>query len=313
MIGRGRSEYQAALAAVAREDVADFEKADMLVEMAMGLQGAARCAEDFGLAVELYEQALGWAAQEPELTRARIRARQATALNADPQAGEAELRRARSLLEQAAPVLRGEGLPAEAAEADLNLGLVLQALAGMRVVALTEAIAAYQRALQVFTGAAYPAEFAILHNNLATAYLAMGDGSADAKLREALAVRAFETALECISLIDHPREFAMLQNNLGNALQYAASGHPVENNLRAMAAYTEALRVRTQREAPVEYANTLANLGNCLSNLPAAAVDFDPRQRALECFAQAEQVFRQFGQLEKAEIVSQSRTALESP
>ena len=51
------------------------------------------------------------------------------------------------------------------------------------------------------------------------------------KYAEALAVQAFEEGLKVVTLIDHPSEYAMLQNNLGNALQYAASGHPVENNL----------------------------------------------------------------------------------
>ena len=57
-------------------------------------------------------------------------------------------------------------------------------------------------------------------------------------------MQSFEVALKHITLIDHPREYAMLQNNLGNALQYLVSSHPVENNLRAIAAYDEALKVR---------------------------------------------------------------------
>jgi len=60
----------------------------------------------------------------------------------------------------------------------------------------------------------------------------------------------------------------MLQNNLGNALQYSSSSHVVENNLRALDAYDEALKVRTRATMPLEYANTIANKANCLWNLP---------------------------------------------
>ena len=87
-------------------------------------------------------------------------------------------------------------------------------------------------------------------------------------MREALAVQAFEEGLKVVSLIDHPTEYAMLQNNLGNALQYASSSHTLENNLRALDAYDEALKVRTREASPLEYANTIANKANCLWNLP---------------------------------------------
>ncbi len=150
----------------------------------------------------------------------------------------------------------------------MNLGLVLQYLAGAGRARLTDAIAAYQRALRTFDRARFPAEFAILQNNLATAFLAMPLVDERAKMREALAVQAFEEGLKVVTLIDHPSEYAMLQNNLGNALQYASSSHAVENNLRAIEAYDEALKVRTRDTAPLEYANTIANKANCLMNLP---------------------------------------------
>jgi len=89
-----------------------------------------------------------------------------------------------------------------------------------------------------------------------------------AKMREALAVQSFEEVLSVINLVDHPSEYAMIQNNLGNALQYATSGHALDNNLRALAAYAEALKVRNERDTPVEYANTIANKANVLRNLP---------------------------------------------
>jgi hypothetical protein len=97
----------------------------------------------------------------------------------------------------------------------------------------------------------------------------------------------------------------MLQNNLGNALQYASSSHAVENNLRALDAYDEALKVRTRETTPIEYANTIANKANCLSNLPDEFERPDAGNRgnltqARAYYAEAREIFVSHGELDKA-------------
>jgi tetratricopeptide (TPR) repeat protein len=118
----------------------------------------------------------------------------------------------------------------------------MQALTGLGRGPHHDAISAYHRALRTFTREAYPQEYSVLHNNLAIAYLSMPATDERGRMREALAVQSFEEVLKVISLIDHPSEYAMINNNLGNALQYASSSHVLENNLRALAAYDEALK-----------------------------------------------------------------------
>jgi tetratricopeptide (TPR) repeat protein len=193
----------------------------------------------------------------------------------------------------------------------MNLGLVLQSLVVQNRARIVDAIAAYQRALRVFDREKFPIEFAILQNNLATAFLAIPFADERAKMREALAVQAFEEGLKVVGLTDYPSEYAMLQNNLGNALQYAASGHPVANNLRAREAYAEALKVRTREGAPLQYANTIANLANCLSNLPD-----DPERpengaaanlaKARDLYAEAREIFVTNGEVEKAKMAGEA-------
>jgi hypothetical protein len=51
---------------------------------------------------------------------------------------------------------------------------------------MTDAIAAYQRALRTFDGKRAPVEFAILQNNLATAFLSLPSSDETAKMHEAL-------------------------------------------------------------------------------------------------------------------------------
>jgi tetratricopeptide (TPR) repeat protein len=262
------TEAQAALALAEDPSAAPEERAEMLMEIARGLQIRPRSPRQLHDAVALYERALALVPAGFELLAARIRARQGTAFQALPDGGVEALEAARDCFEQARGELAARGAPEETAELDMNLGLVTQSLASAHRARIQDAIAHYHRALRVFTKDAWPREFAILHNNLAIAYLSIPATDERARMREALAVQSFEEVLRIVTLVDHPSEYAMTQNNLGNALQYAPSSHPVANLLRAVEAYDEALKVRTARDMPVEYANTVANKANALLNLP---------------------------------------------
>jgi tetratricopeptide (TPR) repeat protein len=300
------SQFDAALQAVESDAGSAEEKAEMLMEIAMGMQLRPKAAAPLRKAVELYERALALCPPAAPLLNARIRSRMGTALQALPDGGADALHKARACYEEAAAVLDAKGVPAEAAEVQLNLGLVLQSLAGLGAARITDAVQCYHRALRVFDRDNHPQEFACLHNNLAIAYLSIPLTDERAKMREALAVQSFEEVLKVVNLIDHPTEYAMIQNNLGNALQYAASGHPLQNNLRALAAYDEALKVRTERDTPLEYANTLANKANVLRNLPDAAGTSTAGANlalARSLYAQALAIFTRSGQAGSAALV----------
>lgn len=304
-------QVNAALAAAEAETASPAERAEMLMEIAIGLQVKPKSPRELSLAVELYERALALCLQEHPLLAARIRARAATALQALPEAGTDSLEKARDLLTESLPVIRVDGSREELAEIEMNLGLVLQSLAGAGRARITDAIAAYQRALRTFDRARFPKEFAILQNNLATAFLSIPFTDERAKMREALAVQAFEDGLKVVDFIDHPAEYAMLQNNLGNALQYASSSHAVENNMRALEAYDEALKVRTREAMPVAYANTIANKANCLWNLPDDPENPDAGNRqnlaaAATLLAEAREIFNAAGEQEKARIMAEA-------
>ena len=304
-------EVRAALSAAEDADATPAERAEMLMEIAMGLQQQPKSPDQLHSAVTLYDKALAICPQDTRLLRARIQARKATALQAIPEQGTAFLEQARAVFEEAIPALIDFGKPEELAEAEMNLGLVVQNLAGAGRARITDAIAAYQRALRTFTKARYLREFVILQNNLATAFLSMPMTDERGKMREALAVQAFEEGLKVVSLIDHPTEYAMLQNNLGNALQYVSSSHTLENNLRALDAYDEALKVRTRETTPLEYANTISNKANCLWNLPDDPEHPEAGNRtnltqANAYYREARTVFMEHGDLEKARIVAEA-------
>jgi tetratricopeptide (TPR) repeat protein len=293
------SEFDAALKMVDTDPAPAAEKAEMLMEIAMGMQTRPKSPEQLEHAALLYRRALAICPAEQVLLHARITIRLGTCLQAQPHGAAATLKEARDHYESALPVLQQHGRAEEVAETELNLGLVFQALAADGAARLHDAIQCYHRALRTFTRERYPQEYAILHNNLAVAYLSIPLSDEHGKMREALAVQSFEAVLSVIGLVDHPSEYAMIQNNLGNALQYAASGHPLENNLRALEAYDEALKVRNARDTPLEYANTIANKANVLRSLPDVA-DAPPGagnlRQAQALYREARQIFQRYGQ-----------------
>jgi len=313
---RVEEEVRAALAVAEDASASPTERTEMLMEIAMGLQQRPKTPDQLHAAVELYDKALAICPQDQGLLRARVTARKATALQTIPEQGTELLETARAAYEEAIPVLTRTGTAEELAEAEMNLGLVVQSLAGAGRARITDAISAYQRALRTFDRNRHPGEFAILQNNLATAFLSMPFIDERSKMREALAVQAFEEGLKVVNLIDHPSEYAMLQNNLGNALQYASSSHVIENNLRALDAYDEALKVRTRETTPLEYANTIANKSNCLLNLPddPAQPERGNRANLLQArayYAEAREIFVAHGEVDKARIVSEAVTQIE--
>lgn len=305
----------AAIAAIESEAATPVEKIEMLIEIAAGLQKKPRDPEQFWAAVELYRRAMELCRDDHPLLRARAQAGMGTALRSVPSDDLDPLLQAKACYETALPLLQEHASPEEVAEAEMNLGLVLQSLAPFHKARLVDSIHAYQRALRVFSGEAYPQEHAILQNNIAIAYLSMPLSTEGEDMRQGMAVQAFQQALQWVTLIDHPSEYAMLQNNLGNALQYLPSTHPVENNWRAIAAYDEALRVRTATDTPLEYANTIANKANVLVNLlddaerPEAG-NAKHLTQAQHYYREAQTIFAQYGQVQQATQVAEALEAI---
>jgi len=301
-------QVKAALAAADDPNLSNLDKVDLFIEIAMGLQRKPRSIEDLHHAISLYDRALELSSGEADpLSTGRIQARKGTALNALPHDGTEHVEHARQLFTQALENTRNGGSQEETAEIELNLGLALHALAAAGRARMADAIGAYLRALRTFTREHHPTEFAILHNNLATAYLSLSSTDPSSHMREALAVQSFEEALKVVTIIAQPNEYAMLQNNLGNALQYASSSHSVENNLRALDAYDEALRVRTASDTPMEYANTVSNKANALRNLPDEPAQPEQGNRrnlemAMQYLEAAIQIFRRFGDTGKTRV-----------
>lgn len=301
---------KAAIAAIASESASTKDKIEMLIEMAHGFVKKPKTAQDLWNAIALYQEAENLCGEDYFLLKARAKIGRAGALRAIPNDTEELLLQAQILYTEALPVLQEFASSEEVAEAQMNYGLVLQSLVPFNLAQIGDSIQLYQEALRVFTWENYPQEYAILHNNIAIAYLSMSGGLQQQYLFEGLAVQTFEAALKHINIIDHPREYGMLQNNLGNALQYLPSSHPLDNLVRAIAAYDQALKVRNLKDTPIEYANTIANKANALLNLPddLSKPETGNQQnftQARNYYQQAWEIFTKYGQIEQAQVVAQ--------
>ncbi len=308
---------KAALNAIESESANVVEKIQMLIDMATGLQEKPKDAKQLHDSISLYQQAIKLSSQNYPLLQARALAGMATALRTIPGEGPDLLLEAKEAYETSLEILREEAVPEEVAEAEMNLGLVLQALVPYNLATMQQAIQVSQLALSTFTAEKYPQEYAILQNNIAIAYLSMSLAPEREGMRQAMAVQSFEAALKAVNLIEHPKEYAMLQNNLANALQYLPSLHRIENNLRALTAYNEALKVRTAKDTPLEYATTISNKANLLYNFPdnpkhPEAGNYQNLLEAKNLYAEAQEIFCQYREVEKATVVSEALSVVEA-
>ncbi len=307
---------QAAIAAVESETASLSEKIAMLLAIATDLQEKPKSSQQLEAAIALYNKAIELSQETYPLFKARALAGKGTALRTIPSEDPELLLSAQQAYQLALPILQELGSPKEVAEVQMNLGLVLQALVPFQRGKIQDAIQLYQQALKTFNGLTHPQEYAILQNNIAIAYLSFSSVPEKKEMYQALAVQNLQQGLEWISLQNNPREYAMLQNNLANALQYLPSTHPLENNLKALEAYDEALKVRTLEATPLEYASTIANKANLLYNLPD---DLDhPEQgnrqnlqQAQTYYQEALDIFSQYGELTRGEVVANALAELE--
>ncbi|HXY99525.1 MAG TPA: tetratricopeptide repeat protein [Stellaceae bacterium] len=132
---------------------------------------------------------------------------------------------------------------------------------------LEEAVTAYHAALEEYTQARVPLDWAMTQNNLGNALLRLGEReSGTARLEEA--VVAYRAALEERTRAQVPLDWAMTQNNLGNALLRLGERESGTARLEeAVAAYRAALEEYTRARVPLYWAMTQNNLGNALAAL----------------------------------------------
>ena len=202
-------------------------------------------------------------------------------LSGDKEEGDKLLEDAVAAYRSALEVWTKADLPQFWARTQYNLGIALQELwrrSGNKEEdrkLLEGAVAAYRSALEVWTKADLPQDWARTQNDLATALKELGRGSSDneqgRKLLEG-AVAAYRALLEVYTKADLPQNWARTQNNLAIALQELGkrSGDREQGCKlleEAVAAYRAALEVYTKADLPQNWARTQNDLGIALQEL----------------------------------------------
>jgi tetratricopeptide (TPR) repeat protein len=174
-----------------------------------------------------------------------------------------------------------------------------------------QAVRHYSSALCVRTEKVDPVRFAATAHNLGTAYRELPSGDRAANLRNAIG--CYCTAFRVYIGAHLAEKCADLHNNLGNAYLNLPDppAAPCKNIRRALRHYALALRVRTKKNRPCDYAVTQFNRGqgylllaacDCVGNVQPAATCF---REALDGFllcgdgTNAEMVTRRLADLER--------------
>jgi len=171
------------------------------------------------------------------------------------------------------------------AELWLHYGMALQDAANGRREVLLEAVKAYQEAIRAGLSQDANAEmYALAHNNLALAFLAMPMRDSSDQLRMGIAVQSLREALKVYHRETHPELWSSAQLNLANALQYLPTSHPEENLAQAVELYEELLTVRNRALDPLGYGRLLANLANALAHLGMFSPALEKMNEAYKLF-----------------------------
>ncbi|MEG5025784.1 CHAT domain-containing protein, partial [Microcoleus sp. AT8-A3] len=129
---------------------------------------------------------------------------------------------------------------------------------------LEKAIACYELALEVYTSAAFPQQWAMTQNNLAIAYKDRIREDKAENLEKAIA--CYDLALEVRTRADFPQDWAQTQNNLAIAYRNRIREDKAENIEKAIACYDLALEVYTRADFPQQWAMTQNNLAIAYSD-----------------------------------------------
>jgi len=132
---------------------------------------------------------------------------------------------------------------------------------------LERAIVAFRQALNIYTPAKAPQDYADTLDVLGSAYAELA-GVRDREINLQRAINAYRQALRHHSRDTAPLEYAGTWNNLGAAYVDLSKVRDKTANLQcAIEAFHQALSIYTPVEAPLDYCGTMNNLGSAYLNL----------------------------------------------
>ncbi|HEY6411939.1 MAG TPA: CHAT domain-containing tetratricopeptide repeat protein, partial [Ktedonobacteraceae bacterium] len=164
----------------------------------------------------------------------------------------------------------------------------LEHLSASRTQQMEDALLACEEALQVYTLAHYPYQYASVQITLGSACRERTVGTKRDSLERAIA--CYQEALRVFTREDFPKEYAGAQHGLGQTYQLRIEGEKNANIEQAIACCHEALSVRTLIDLPFEHAQTLQVLGTAYF-MRVAGERRDNLERAIDFSRRAAVIF----------------------
>lgn len=130
------------------------------------------------------------------------------------------------------------------------------------------AVAAYRRALEIYSPEAAPLDYAMVQNNLGNAYTRLAAGD-DAVVHLHRAIECYTEAARYWTAEIAPLSYAMVQNNMGNAYTALTAGNRQAHLRRAIACYRKALKIYATKVPSPGYAELQFKLGKTYAALPS--------------------------------------------
>ena len=156
-----------------------------------------------------------------------------------------------------------------------------------------EEITCLQAALQIYTYARYPNQYAMAQYKLGITYNDRIEGERRANLEQSIA--CYQETLRIYTRDAFPVEYASINSSLGAIYEERIEGERRANLERAITCYQEALRVYTFETFPTEYATVVLKLGNTsLGNTYRERIGTEQNanlERAISCYCKALRVY----------------------
>ncbi|MEM8709496.1 MAG: tetratricopeptide repeat protein [Planctomycetota bacterium] len=171
------------------------------------------------------------------------------------------------LLRDSIELTAGEGFKTLTAEAQLELGVVLQEAGPQDHRRLTEASALFQDALLALDPESHPRAHGFAQMRLGLTYLSMPMHDAGDALRMGVATQALQRAVDVLDADREPDLWCSAASNLANAYQLLPSGHLGDNLDKAIGLYDDALGLRRGAGDPGGVARLLVNKAQAAASL----------------------------------------------
>jgi tetratricopeptide (TPR) repeat protein len=181
---------------------------------------------------------------------------------------------------------------------------------GRRPKLIQRSTAYYRTALGMVRKEVFAEDFAALKTRLGLALHAEAAVSGDAgHLKEA--ADAFSAATSIWTITEQPHRWADIQNSLGGLLiTMGRITHQPSLFDKAVGVFAKIMEAQNRRQAPLIWAQTMANIGAALKEKGLAARDQELLQRAADAYQHAGKVFAELHLEKNAMMVEHQRAEL---